>query len=68
MEIDIAYQKYHIEIPDIYTHIKRTGCMGCPYGHFTGDTQKELNLMTTAQKQYVVGLFEDSYKVLGIDY
>lgn len=34
------YEKYHIEIPDIYNKICRTGCMGCPYGSYKHDTEK----------------------------
>ena len=28
---DKIYQKYKIEIPQIYNYVCRTGCMGCPY-------------------------------------
>lgn len=24
-------RQYNIEVPDVYQHINRTGCMGCPY-------------------------------------
>ena len=32
--LDKIYEKYNIEIPEVYNHICRTGCMGCPYGSY----------------------------------
>ena len=64
--LDKIYQKYNIEIPNVYKHIKRTGCMGCPYGHYKGDTQKELQLINDSQFKFVCEYFKESYKVLGI--
>lgn len=61
------YKKYNIEIPKVYEHIERTGCMGCPYGHYKGDTQKELDLLTDRQRNFVIEYFKESYEVLGID-
>jgi 3'-phosphoadenosine 5'-phosphosulfate sulfotransferase (PAPS reductase)/FAD synthetase len=61
------YDKYNIEIPSVYKHIERTGCMGCPYGSYRGDTQKELNLLNDRQRQFVIEYFRESYQVLGID-
>ena len=61
------YEKYNIEIPDVYKYVERTGCMGCPYGHYKGDTQKELNLLNDNQRRFVLEYFKESYKVLGID-
>lgn len=29
--MDKIYLKYNIELPQVYKHISRTGCMGCPY-------------------------------------
>lgn len=60
------YDKYDIEIPKVYEHISRTGCMGCPYGSYKGETQKELKLMTPQQKKFVCELFKESYQILGI--
>ena len=60
------YQKYNIEIPNVYKYIKRTGCMGCPYGNYRGDTEKELALLNENQFRFVCKYFEESYKVLGI--
>lgn len=60
------YEKYKIEIPEVYKHIKRTGCMGCPYGSYKGDTEKELALINENQRKWVCEYFKESYKVLGI--
>ena len=60
-------KKYNIEVPEIYKHIKRTGCMGCPYGRYMGDTQKELALLNDKQRKFVIEYFKESYEVLGID-
>ena len=65
--LDKIIEKYNIEVPEIYTHIKRTGCMGCPYGRYMGDTQKELALLNDNQRKFVIEYFKESYKVLGID-
>ncbi len=61
------YERYDIEIPEIYKQINRTGCMGCPYGSHKGNTRRELELLTPAQVRFVTELFGESYKVLGID-
>lgn len=66
--LDKIYETYNIEIPEIYNHISRTGCMGCPYGSFKGNTQKELALLNDNQKKFVCEYFKESYKVLGIDW
>ena len=60
-------KRYEIEIPEVYNHICRTGCMGCPYGTWKHDTEKELKLITPAQRKFVKKYFEESYKVLGVD-
>ena len=60
--------KYNIEVPEVYKYIKRTGCMGCPYGSYKGDTQKELDLLKDKQREYIINYFRESYDVLGIDY
>lgn len=65
--LDKIYKKYNIEIPKVYEHINRTGCMGCPYGHYKGDTEKELKLLNERQYKFVVEYFKESYEVLGID-
>ena len=64
--LDMIYKKYSIEIPEVYKHICRTGCMGCPYGSYKGDTIKELQLLNENQFKFVIEYFEESYKVLGI--
>lgn len=64
---DMIYKKYKIEIPNIYEHIERTGCMGCPYGSWKGDTKKELNLINEKQREFVCEYFKESYKVLKIE-
>lgn len=61
------YERYNIEIPIVYKHICKTGCMACPYGSWKHDTEKELALMNPNQKKYVCELFKESYDVLGID-
>jgi 3'-phosphoadenosine 5'-phosphosulfate sulfotransferase (PAPS reductase)/FAD synthetase len=63
---DKIYEKYKIEIPDVYNHVKRTGCMGCPYGSYKHDTENELKLLSGGQKKFVCEYFKESYDVLGI--
>lgn len=65
--LDAIYEKYQIEVPNIYNHIKRTGCMGCPYSSWKGDTEKELRLVTKNQRKFLGNYFKESYEVLGID-
>lgn len=60
------YKKHNIEIPPIYNHIQRTGCMGCPYGSYKHDTEKELALLNNNQKKFVCEYFKESYEILGI--
>lgn len=64
--LEKIYKKYEIEIPEVYNHIERTGCMGCPYGSYKHDTEKELELINESQKKFVCKLFKESYEVLGI--
>lgn len=61
------YKRYNIEIPSVYEHITRTGCMGCPYGSYSHDTEKELKLINETQRKFVCEYFKESYKVLGIE-
>ena len=63
---DAIYQQYNIEVPKVYKYIKRTGCMGCPYGSWKGDTEKELELIDAHQRDFVCKYFKESYEVLGI--
>ena len=65
--LDKIYKKYNIEIPKVYEHISRTGCMGCPYGSYKHDTEKELELINDNQRKFVSEYFKESYEVLGID-
>ena len=65
--MDKIYLKYNIELHQVYKHISRTGCMGCPYGSRYGDTEKELSLINENQKKFVCEYFKESYKVLEID-
>ena len=65
--LDKIYKKYNIEIPEIYNHVCRTGCMGCPYGSYKHDTEKELLLINDNQFKFVCEYFKESYAVLGID-
>lgn len=64
--LDKIYKKYNIEIPEVYKYVERTGCMGCPYGSYRGDTEKELALLNEAQRKFVMNYFKESYEVLGI--
>lgn len=66
--LEAIYQKYDIEIPKIYNYIGRTGCAGCPYGSWKGDTKTELDLLLDNQRKFVIEYFKESYEVLGIDY
>ena len=61
------YKRYNIEIPNVYNYISRTGCMGCPYGSKSGNTEKELKLINDSQKKFVCEYFKESYNVLEID-
>lgn len=65
--MDWIYEEFKIEIPEIYKHVSRTGCMGCPYGSWKGETIKELNLLPSFKRDFVVSYFKESYEVLGID-
>lgn len=65
--LEKIYIKYNIELPTIYNQICKTGCMGCPYGSYKHDTEKELLLMNKVQKKYICNLFKESYEILGIE-
>lgn len=65
---DKIIKQYNIEVPKIYDYIDRTGCAGCPYGSWKGETEKELELMTDAKREYVTNLFKESYDILGVNY
>lgn len=64
--MDKIYKKYNIEIPNVYNYTCRTGCMGCPYGSYKHDTEKELALINDNQFKFVCDYFKESYEVLGI--
>lgn len=66
--LNAIYERYQIEMPSVYQHMSRTGCMGCPYGSHKGGTEKELKLLSPAQQRFVIELFRESYDALGIDY
>lgn len=63
---DAIYKKHKIEIPNVYKFVNRTGCMGCPYGSWKHETEKELELLNKNQKNFVCEYFKESYKILGI--
>ena len=65
---DKIIKQYNIEVPKIYDYIDRTGCAGCPYGSWKGETEKELELKTDAKREYVTNLFKESYDILGVNY
>lgn len=56
---------FEIEKLDIYNHVERTGCIGCPYGR---NVEEELKHVTDAQRRYAIRSFEESYKVKGVNY
>ena len=60
------YKEFNIETPEIYKDVKRTGCMGCPYGSWKHDTEKELAILDDVQRKFVCEYFKESYEVLGI--
>ena len=66
--MESIYKKYNIEVPKVYEHVCRTGCMGCPYGSWKGETEKELKLIDENQKKFVCEYFKESYDILGIKY
>jgi len=66
--LDRIYKQYNIEIPKVYNYTKRTGCMGCPYGSYKHDTEKELDLISKSQRDFVCKYFKESYEILGVDY
>ena len=55
--LDKIYKKYNIEIPKVYDYVCRTGCMGCPYGSYKHDTEKELALINGNQKKVCMRIF-----------
>jgi hypothetical protein len=65
--LEAIIKKYNIEVPKVYEYINRTGCMGCPYGSRSGNTEKELSLINENQKRFVCEYFKESYEVLGIN-
>ena len=66
--LEKIYKKFNIEIPKIYDHVSRTGCAGCPYGSWKGETKKELDLLSDSKRKFVIEYFKESYDVLDIDY
>lgn len=60
------HKQYGIEIPKIYDHLNQTGCMGCPYGSYKGNTQTELEFVTDNQYKFLWEYHKESYEVLGI--
>lgn len=64
--LNAIYEKYNIEIPKVYDYVQRTGCMGCPYGSYKHDTEKELKLINGKQKEFICNYFNESYEILGI--
>ena len=66
--LEAIIELYNIEVPEIYDHISRTGCMGCPYGSWKKETQKELKLIDNPnQLKFISEYFKESYEVLGVD-
>ena len=67
-ELRIAEIIYNIPVPKIYDEVDRTGCFGCPYGWHGKNTIKELKMLNTAQRNFTIDLFKESYDVLKIPY
>lgn len=67
-EMRAIEKRYNIEVPTIYETLNRTGCFGCPYGWRCGkgNTEKELDLLSGAQRKFVCEFFKESYAVLGV--
>ena len=40
--------------------------MGCPYGHYAHEVEKELALLYGNQKKFICDYFKESYDILGI--
>ena len=40
--------------------------MGCPYGHYAHEVEKELTLLGENQKRFICNYFKESYEILGI--
>lgn len=53
--------RYGIEVPKIYQFLNQTGCVGCPYGIKTKDTQIELSLLKDKQRDFIMQYFKESY-------
>lgn len=65
--LDEIYNFYKIEIPKVYNLVSRTGCLGCPYGSYFGDTKRELDIATPNQRKFILKYFNESYQILGVD-
>lgn len=59
-------KEYKIEVPSVYDCVTRTGCMGCPYGSYAHDTEKELAIIDDNQRNFCTTLFKESYDILGV--
>ena len=46
--------------------MNQTGCIGCPYGMYKGNTKKELELVSKARYEYCWKCFGKSYLVRGL--
>ena len=59
------YKAFDIEVPGIYSFVKRTGCAGCPYSH---NCESELSVLPRLQQRSAIKYFKESYDVKGVDY
>ena len=67
--LEYYLEHYNIELAPIYqSGIQRTGCMGCPYGHYKHNIEPELGLLDDNQRAYVISLFKESYDIHGVNY
>lgn len=65
--LESIIREYNIEVPKVYKYVSRTGCMGCPYGSYKKECEKELTLINENQRKFVCKYFKESYEVLGIN-
>lgn len=45
------YEKYNIELPNIYKYLERTGCMGCPYRFIQTRYRKRIKVNKQKSKE-----------------
>lgn len=66
--VDAIYQVYGIDEPMLYRHVRRSGCIGCPYINNAKRIEQDLALASPNQRVYIIQLFKESYDVKGVNY